>query len=487
VEQSIDRREFVKRTAAAGAGFSLAGLAGCETGAARSDAGLRSVEEVDAAAVERFIASLTGPAIRPAGQGYDAARQVWNGKFDRRPGLIVRCADSTDVARAVDFARSETLLVAVRGGGHGGAGHGSCDGGMVIDLSRMKGLEVDPGQGIARAEPGVRSLEMDAATQQHGLATVMPVCPGVGIGGFTLGGGYGLLAGKYGFSCDNLVSAEVVLADGTTVVVDEETDPNLLWALRGGGGNFGIVTSFRYRVHPVTQVLGGNLIYDMAQAGDVLAFYRELTDSMSDELTSAPGFAAVPGGPVLAMQVCYTGDIAAGEAALARLRSFGSPLQDLIRPVPYLELQGQGPNPPPGTPSEMRAGFLPELNDDVIAALTEAMAEAPLGSIASMQHLHGATTRGDTALPLRDPGFDLFATSVWEEPGQAEVPVAWVHGLWDALAPHFRGVYLNGLDDEGPERVRAAYGDQFARLVELKGRYDPDNFFRVNHNIAPVG
>jgi len=486
MEPSIDRREFVKLTAAAGAGLSLAGLAGCETGGAGSDAVLRSVEDVDPAAVERFTASLTGPVIRPASEGYDAARRVWNGKYDRAPGIIVRCADATDVARAVDFARSENVLVAVRGGSHSGAGHGTCDGGMVIDLSRMKGLEVDPEQAVARAEPGVRSIEMDAATQRHGVATVMAACPTVGIGGFTLGGGYGILGGKLGFSRDNLLSADVVLADGTTVVADEETNPDLFWAIRGGGGNFGIVTSFRYRVHPVTEVLGGVLLYDLAQASDVLAFFNETAGSMPDALTGAPAFAATPDGPIFVIEVCHAGDLAAGEAALAPLRAFGSPLQDLVRPMPYLELKGQGPNPPPGTRSEMRGGFLPELKDEVIAALTGAMAEAPPGSIAAMMHLHGATTRGDTAFPLRDPGFDLFMTAEWEEASQAETPIGWVRGLGDALAPHFRGVYVNVLDDEGPERVRTAYGAGLSRLVELKGRYDPDNFFRVNHNIAPA-
>lgn len=485
MDHPIDRREFVKLTAAAGAGLSVAGLVGCEAARTGSELVLRSVSDVDPAAVDRFTASLTGRVVRPSSERYEAARHVWNGKFDRRPGLIVRCADATDVVRAVDFARSENVLVAVRGGGHSGAGHGTSDGGMVIDLSRMKGLEVDPERGVARAEPGVRSIEMDAATQQHGLATVMAACPAVGIGGYTLGGGYGILGGKFGFSCDNLLSADVVLADGTTVVANEETNPDLFWAIRGGGGNFGIVTSFRYRVHPVSEVLGGTLVYDMAQASDVLAFYNELAGSMPDELTGAPACAATPDGPIFVIEVCHAGDLAAGEAALAPLRSFGNPLQDLIRPIPYLELKAQGPNPPPGTPSEMRGGFLPELNDGVIASLTGAMAEAPPGSIAAMMHLHGATTRGDTAFPLRDPGFDLFMSSVWEEPSQAEAPIGWVRGLWDALSPHFRGVYVNVLDDEGPERVRTAYGDGFARLVELKGWYDPDNFFRVNQNIAP--
>ncbi len=485
MDQAIDRRDFVKLTATATAGLSLAGLVGCQAGGAGSEAVLRSVAEVDPAAVDRFAASLTGRVVRPSSEGYEAARHVWNGKFDRRPGLIVRCADATDVARAVDFARSENVLVAVRGGGHSGAGHGTCDGGMVIDLSRMKGLDVDPEQAVARAEPGVRSIEMDAATQRHGVATVMAACPTVGIGGYTLGGGYGILCGKLGFSCDNLLSADVVLADGTTVVADEETNPDLFWAIRGGGGNFGIVTSFRYRVHPVTEVLAGVLLYDLAQASDVLAFYNETAGSMPDELTGAPAFAATPDGPIFVIEVCHAGDLAAGEAALAPLRAFASPLQDLVRPMPYLELKGQGPNPPPGTRSEMRAGFLPELHDEVIATLAGAMADAPPGSVAGMTHLHGATTRGDTAFPLRDPGFDLFMTAEWEEASQAATPIGWVRGLFEALAPHFRGAYVNGLDDEGPERVRAAYGAGLSRLVELKGRYDPDNFFRVNHNIAP--
>ncbi|MFV2007972.1 MAG: FAD-binding oxidoreductase, partial [Longimicrobiales bacterium] len=328
MDHPIDRREFVKLTAAAGAGLSVAGLVGCEAARTGSELVLRSVADIDPAAVDRFTASLTGRVLRQGSEGYDAARRVWNGKYDRRPGLIVRCSDAEDVARAVDFARSESLLTAVRGGSHSGAGHGTVDGGMVIDLSRMKGLEVDPERGVARAEPGVRSIEMDAATQQHGLATVMAACPAVGIGGYTLGGGYGILGGKFGFSCDNLLSADVVLADGTTVVADEETNPDLFWAIRGGGGNFGIVTSFRYRVHPVSEVLGGTLVYDMAQASDVLAFYNETAGSMPDELTGAPAYAATPDGPIFVIEVCHAGDLVAGEAALAPLRSFGNPLQD---------------------------------------------------------------------------------------------------------------------------------------------------------------
>ena len=485
MDSSIDRRDFVKLAVATGAGLSLSGLTGCEAGGADAATALRSLDQVDPAVVDRFTASLTSQVISPTSDVYDTARQVWNAKFDRRPGIIVRCADAGDVARAVDFARSESVLVAVRGGGHSGAGHGTCDGGMVIDLSRMKGLEVDPEQGVVRAEPGIKSIEMDASTQQHGLATVMAACPAVGIGGFTLGGGEGILSGKFGLSCDNLVSADVVLADGSTVVADEETNTDLFWAIRGGGGNFGIVTSFRYRVHPVSEVLAGVLLYDVAQASDVLAFYNEFAASMPDELTGSLAFAMLPDGPIFAIDVCYAGDLSAGEAALAPLRTFAKPVQDLVRPMPYLELKGQGPNPPPGTPSEMRGGFLPDLNEAAIAALTGSMEDAPPGSIAALIQLHGATTRGDTAFPLRDPGFDLFMSSVWEEPAQAAAPIGWVRGLADALAPHFNGVYVNVLDDEGPERVRAAYGTGFTRLVEMKRRYDPDNVFRVNHNIAP--
>lgn len=463
----------------------MAGLIGCE--AARTDAQLvlRSLSEVDPAAVDRFTASLTGPVLSPSHETYDAARRVWNGKFDRRPGLIVRCANTTDVARTVDFAHSQGVLTAVRGGGHSGAGHATCDGGIVIDFSGMKGLQVDPERGTATAEPGVISMEVDAATQQHGLATVMAACPAVGIGGFTLGGGEGILGGKHGFGSDNLLSAEVVLADGSAVTADEETNPDLFWAIRGGGGNFGIVTSFRYRVHPVNEVLAGSLIYDMAQAPDVLAFYNEFAQSVPDELTGAPAFATLPGGPIFLIEVCYAGDLAAGRAALAPLRAFATPVQDLVRPIPYLEFKGQGPNPPPGTPSEMRGGFLPDLNTEVVTSFTEAVAESPPGSVAALIHFHGATTRGDTAFPLREPGFDMFMSSVWEDPSEAATPVGWVRGLHDALTPHYRGVYVNTLDDEGPERARSAYGTGLGRLMELKRRYDPDNLFRVNHNIEP--
>lgn len=484
----MDRREFVRLSASAGAALSLPGLTGCDGSGASPRAPL-PLDAISGRAVERWSGTLSGTVIRPGDDAYEASRRVWNGRIDVRPGMIVRCADVQDVQRCVDFVGSHDLILAVRGGGHSAAGHGTCEGGLVIDLSRMKGIAVDPESRVAYAQPGVRGLELDTATQGHGLSTVMPECPGVGVGGYTLGGGQGMLSPKHGLGCDNLLSAEVVLADGTLGVAGAEGDADLLWALRGGGGNFGIVTAFEYRVHEVGDVWGGDLVFDLAEAGDVLRAYRDFLEAAPRELMTSPRFLSTPDGVLFSVHVCWPEGESDAESVLDGLRALGAPAADTIGRTSYLRFQASAANPPAGLPVFGRAGFFPELQDAMIDALVERVSSAPSGAYVSLYHLHGAiseVSRNEAAFPLRDEGVDFFVSNSWQDPSREEAVLTWVSGLWEAVRGYTEGAYVNGLADEGAERVREAYGSQFERLSRLKSRYDPRNLFRSNQNIPPA-
>jgi FAD/FMN-containing dehydrogenase len=444
---------------------------------------------MDEAAFREFAAGFHGFLLRPSSPEYESARRIWNARFDRHPTLIARCADATDVQRAVDFARGENLLVAVRGGGHSFAGHGVCDGGLVLDLSRMKGLQINKQQRVIRAEPGLLSSDLDAATRETGLAMVLGGCGSVGIGGFTLGGGEGALSGKYGLSCDNLLSADVVLADGRLVSASSEENADLFWGLRGGGGNFGVVTSFRFRAHPVTKVVAGSLVYDLTQAPAVLRGYRAYAPSAPDELTAEFAFTRVERAPALVLSVVHAGDAVSGAPVLRNLRGLAKARADTIASVPYHDSRLASPGPPAGFPTMARGGFLPDLPDQVIDDIIGVAADIPPAAEAEMNHLHGAVSRvplADTAFPLRQPGFDCFAIAGWLKPGEREAAIAWVQRFFEAVRAYGRGAYVNVLNEEEGERVRTAYGPQFARLAALKRKYDPENFFRLNSNILPA-
>ncbi len=449
----------------------------------------RSVDMVNKTVIRDFIAGLHGSVLRRADQAYESARRVWNAKFDRFPGLIVRCANTTDVKRAIDFARTENLLIAVRGGGHSFAGHSSCDGGLVIDLSRMKGLQIDAQRHMVRAQPGLLGNELDLATQQAGLAMVLGGCGSVGVGGFTVGGGEGALSGKYGLSCDNLLSAEVVLADGRVVTASADKHGDLFWALRGGGGNFGVVTSFQFRAYPLTQVIAGRLIYDITQARAVMRAYRAFAPSAPDELTAGFTFSLSKDGPVLRLQAVYAGGEASAAPVIAALRKLAKAKADTITPVSYLAFKNADPGPPPGFPSTVRTAFLAELPDEAIDAISEVGAQIPRAAEIEMFHLHGAVSRvalESSAFPLRQPGFDCFAAAAWLAPGQRQAVSGWVQRFWKAVRPHASGAYTNMLSDDEGDRVKDAYGRQYARLAALKKRYDPHNLFRLNPNILPA-
>lgn len=456
----------------------------------RNETAQRSPE---AAAVRDFASALRGRVLRPGEDGYDAARRVWNAAVDKQPALIARCAEVEDVVRAVRFAREHGLLVAVRGGGHNVAGSGTCDGGIVVDLSPMKGIVVDPAKRTARAQAGLTWGEFDRETQRWGLATTGGLVSSTGIGGLTLGGGLGWLMRRHGLTCDNLLSASLVLADGARVTASADEHPDLFWGLRGGGGNFGIVTSFEYRLHPVGPVLAGLIAHPWERARAALRFYRELSSEAPDELTAhALLFKDADGAPALAFVVCCSGSLVEGEEVLRPLREWGPPADDTVAPVTYTAWQTafDAANPS-GLRNYWKSNALRELGDGAIDALIERFPSAPAPrSNVLIERLGGAVGRvgeQDTAYTHRDAPYDFLAAAVWDDPADDEPNIAWAREIASTLAPFARDTaYVNYLGEEGVDRVRAAYGAaKYERLAALKAEYDPTNLFRANQNIEP--
>jgi FAD/FMN-containing dehydrogenase len=447
--------------------------------------------------------NFDGELVRPGDSGYDDARKIWNGAIDRRPGLIARCKSVAGVRAAVRFAREHELLVAVRGGGHGVGGHAVCDGGVVVDLSPMRCLAVDPAARRVRAEAGVLWGELDAASQPFGLATTAGIVTHTGIAGLTLGGGIGWLMRKHGATVDNLVAAEVLTADGGLVTASEQEHPDLFWGIRGGGGNFGVITSFTYRLHPVgPTVLAGPIFYPMQEAAGVLRRYRDAVADAPDELTTivnlrtAPPLEFIPselhGRPIVAVIACYAGQIAAGERILAPLRRLGTVLFDGLEPKPYLDLQRMfDPGVPHGWHYHWKTWELPPLADAAIDVLAEHCAVPPTPqSYCIIFQLGGAMARvgeDDTAYSQRDAAHNVNINAVSLPEHDPAAATRWAHELHAGLEPFAEErAYINFLADEGQDRVRAAYGERkYERLVALKTQYDPSNLFRLNHNIAP--
>jgi FAD/FMN-containing dehydrogenase len=465
----------------------------------------RQAPPLETSAFDGLGGSFHGELLLPASPGYDAARRIWNGAIDRRPACIARCTGVADVVAAVRFAREQDLLVGVRSGGHGVGGHAVCDGGLVVDLSAMKGIRVDPTTRTARAEAGVLWGELDRETQLHGLATVGGIVTHTGIAGLTLGGGIGWLMRKHGATVDNLLSADVVTAQGELVTASEDENPGLFWAIRGGGGNFGIVTSFEYRLHAVGPiVLAGPVFHRVEDARDVLRFYREFIATAPDELTTIFELSVAPAAPFLPEEVhgkqvvmlgaCYAGPSDEGAEVVRPLKQFGRPIADLLEPKPYTALQSMfDPMVPHGWHRYWKSVELPPLTDAAIDTLVEhAPAVTSPRSYCIVFQLGGSLARVDeeaTAFSQRGAAHNVNVNAVWtEEDPDRERHVVWARDFFDALQPHAGGrVYVNFLGDEGGDRVRQAYGARnYGRLVELKRTYDPTNFFRLNQNIEPA-
>jgi FAD/FMN-containing dehydrogenase len=464
-----------------------------------------AMQTLSGAAVEELTRAFGGSLVQPGDDGYDEHRLVWNGLHDRHPALIARCTSADDVVAAVNFARSNGLTVAVRGGGHSAPGYATCDDGIVIDLSPMKQLEVDPAARTARAEAGVTWGEFDAATQEHGLAVTGGRFSTTGIAGLTLGSGSGWLERKCGLTADNLLSAEIVTAAGERVTASADENPDLFWGIRGGSGNFGIVTSFEYRLHEVGPIVyGGMLLATPDRARVTMAFMRDYMAEAPDDLGGGVAFVNAPPAPfvppelqhqpVVGVIVCWTGRPEEGERVVAPIRSVMQPVVDMVQPMPYTALQSMlDDGGPKGIRGYFKAEFLEELTDEVVDKLVEhgAKRAGPLAQLL-LEPMGGAISRvgeDDTALGRRDVPWCYHALALWMEPDAetADAHVAWAKGLADELKPHtVEGVYLNYISDEGEERVRSTYGPvKYDRLVALKDRYDPDNLFRLNQNIRP--
>ncbi len=445
------------------------------------------------AAVATFKSRLRGELLRVDDSGYEDARKVWNGMIDRLPALIVRCAGVGDVVAAVSFAREHDLLVSVRCGGHNIAGKSVCERGLMTDLSPMRRIRVDRASQTVRVEGGATLGDLDRATQPFGLATTAGIVSHTGVGGLTLGGGVGRLARKHGLACDNLLSVEVVTADGRIVTASATENPDLFWGVRGGGGNFGIVIAFEFRLHPVgPRVLGGKVLYPLAKARAALKFYDEYARSASDELSADASLSMPDGNPVFGISVCYVGFMEQGQRELEPLRRFGPPLSDQIGPMLYTDVQTAADVFfPPGLRYYWKTHFLTEIRDEAIDALVTHFTTVPSPrSRVAFQQYGGAASRvgrTDTAFWHRDAQYDLIPTSVWTDNRESEANIKWVRELWDLMKPFASGgEYVNDLGEDGDDRVRAAYGANYEGLVALKNKYDPGNFFRLNANIKPT-
>jgi FAD/FMN-containing dehydrogenase len=461
---------------------------------------------VDEEAVAAFEGRVRGPVFRSGEDGYEQARSIWNGMIDKRPALVQQASGAADVIECVNFARDKGLLLSVRGGGHNIAGTAVADGGLMIDQSHRRGVHVDPRTGVTRVEPGCDWGDVDRETQLHGLVVPGGIVSTTGVAGFTLGGGFGWVTRSYGLASDNLLSVDIVTADGVPIRASESEHPELFWALRGGGGNFGIVTSFEFQAHPVgPTVVAGIVFHPMDKAKEVIDLYRKVTAAAPDELCCllvlrlappAPFLAKeVHGTPVAAIAVCYNGPIADGEKAVAPIKAFGTPLCDTIQPKPFIAHQSfLDSGQPFGRQYYWKSDYFLEMSpkaDDVLIDHASRIT-SPFSGVLAM-HLGGASGRvgeTETAAGNRDAQHVFNVQAAWEDPAENDVHIAWTRDYWRAMQPFSSGgTYVNFLTrDEGDDRVRAAYGPAIHdRLVEVKTKYDPGNLFRSNQNIRPRG
>lgn len=439
----------------------------------------------------RLARLVTGPVLAPGDPAYEHSRRVFNAMIDRRPAAILKCSGAGDVAQGVRVARDCHQPISVRGGGHSVAGNAVCNGGLMLDMSSMKRICVDPGRRLAVADAGLTLGEFDAATAWHGLATPLGVVSMTGIAGLTLGGGIGWLNGKHGLACDNVVSMDVVTADGQLRTVNADQHEDLFWAMRGGGGNFGVVVSFTYRLHPVRTVLAGSISYPPQKTAAALRLYHQVASTAPDPLAASATVArGEDGQPCLSVAVCWSGSPDEGEQVLRPLREFGPPTADAIGWIPYHELQSMPDAAyPPGRLHYWKSAFLADLPDEAIDTILHFAAAVPSPYTGiGLQQITGAASRvapTATAFAHRARRYDFLILSQWGDPAGTPDNVGWTRGLFEAMSPHFRGVYVNNLGEEGSGRIRDAYGANYGRLAAIKAVYDPDNLFRLNQNIRP--
>ncbi len=451
--------------------------------------------------LDKLREQVRGDVIAAADPGYDEARKVYNAMIDRRPEVVVRAVNAGDVMASVNFAREGRLPIAIRGGGHSVPGFGTCDGGVVVDLARMRGVHVDPKARTARAEGGATWGDFNAATNAFGLASTGGIVSTTGVGGLTLGGGIGYLARGFGLSLDNLISADVVTADGSFQVASEKENEDLFWAIRGGSSNFGVVTSFEFRVHPVKDIYGGVMFYELKHVGDILRFYRQFISDAPEELGAFPGFQIAPPLPFIPEKLhgetfivivgCWAGPVDQGEKAFKPFHDVAPVVAEMVGPMPYPALNSAFDGLyPHGLQHYWKANFVKELTDDAIAAHIEHGAKVPVvNSTVHIYPINGACHRvasDDTAFAYRDANFATVIAGMWPDPAQNQANIKWVRDYYDATAPlSEEGGYINFMAEDDQGRIKANYRGNYGRLVEVKRKYDPDNLFRVNQNIKP--
>ena len=493
----MDRRQFCRGTLGSSL-FAYAWLAGCErtpTAAVKADTAIPAISldgvdfELEKAAVNELRDALSGELLLSGHPGYDNARKIWNGMHDKHPALIAQCRDARDISHAVTFARDRELLVAVRGGGHSWPGLSVCDGGMMLDLSAMNSVDVDPEKHRAYAKGGALLNALDTATRKHGLITTAGVVSHTGVGGFTLGGGFGRLNRKFGLAVDNLRGAEIITADGQIRQVSAEQEPDLFWAIRGGGGNFGVVSQFEYEVYPFPlEVYSGNIVFPIADARKVLEFYAEWYAGLSDDMYAGPAMLTLPDGTsVLVMEVVYAGDPAAGEKALAPLLKVATPLDSSVGMNDYMVMQTQEDATfAHGIRSYAKSGMAKEITPELVDALVESFVPDP--RLAFFTHTAGgAVKRVDelaTAFPHRNAETMLIVAGAWTDP-EHDAEARAKARQWFAQLEPFTGGYYSNIEFDGPA-ADENYGPAYPRLAEIKGRYDPANLFRLNSNIEPA-
>ncbi len=494
----MNRRTFCKTAIAAGVAASLPlnRLLAIESGALASDipAVTLSGSEItlEKAAVEEFAGSLRGQLLTPSSGGaYEAARRVWNGMFDKHPALIARCAGAADVSHAVKFAAERNLLVAVRGGGHSISGKSTCDGGIVIDLSPMQGIRVDPERKRAWVQPGVLGVSLDRENEYYGFITPMGTVSHTGAAGLTLGGGFGRTSRKHGLACDNLLAVDIVTADGTLRHANRKENPDLYWGVRGGGGNFGVVTSFLYRANVAgPMVLGGAVVHSIDNYKEVLKFWADFQATATRELYIGVGTFPGPGGdPIVVIDTCWCGDLKKGEKVLAPVRAFGKPLADDIKVQRYVTLQASNDEGlGHGVREYMKSGFITETSDDLIDAIVENRNTSPTAWFFIMPTGGAISDVGltDTAFPVRNAIGNMMTGTVSPDATQDQAAIQSTRAYWKHLESHTRGYYINLNEDVTEKKTRSNFGPNLARLTEVKNSYDPDNLFRLNANIRPT-
>ena len=446
---------------------------------------------MDAPAIDALQTQVLAPLVTRSHPDYDNARRVWNGMIDRRPLLIVQPESASEVAAAIAFARDHDLPLSVKGGGHGVAGRAVCDDGLVVDLSRMNAVLIDPAARTATVQGGATLRALDAGSQAHGLATTAGIYCETGVAGLALGGGVGLLMRRFGLTCDNLLAAEVVTADGRVLETSERQAPDLFWALRGGGGNFGVVTRMDFRLYPLTHVFGGRIDYDFADALELGRFYREVMADAPEELQAYLSYSTGVGEKTASVVLCHCGSCEAGEAVVDQFRRFRRPVTERVGRITYLQMQQHWDDAfPSGKLRFWKSSFLASISEDVLRVGQEAITSQSLPNCDfDLEPMGGAISRvapDATAFADRDAASTLLITSGWADPRETEARIAWARETWSAAQPYAKAsAYVNYLDQGDEERTEAVYGANFQRLVEVKRAYDPDNVFRHNANILP--